>query len=156
MSDNGDSERKGIIHMVLDGMNPTVKAIVFSLLAFPVFLALSGKIVDINVGAIITSELERSREKTVSSVRHSIDSRVDELSKTISDYQISTMREISELKVSVDKALEGVDTAKTRIDDIERRLGSMDTEIGKIKSHICDNDGKPPHECTIDGYGGQR
>lgn len=53
-----DDKQRGLIAMVLDEMNPTVKAVLFGALALPVFLALSGMMLQVNVGKLIEEAIE--------------------------------------------------------------------------------------------------
>lgn len=48
------SRDSSALALVLEGMNPTVRAIMFSVLAFPVSIAISGLILQVNVGNLIT------------------------------------------------------------------------------------------------------
>ncbi len=43
----------GLMHMVLDGMSPNVKAVLFAFLAVPIFLAISGILLQIIVETMI-------------------------------------------------------------------------------------------------------
>lgn len=59
-----NKEKRSIVEMVLEGMNPNVKAVMFTLLALPLFVALSGMILNVNVGSWIDRAMETHLEVT--------------------------------------------------------------------------------------------
>ena len=54
--------KEGLMYLVLDGMSPNVKATLFAFLAVPIFLAISGILLQINVGVIVETIIEDTRQ----------------------------------------------------------------------------------------------
>lgn len=127
MADRNDAPM-GVIQMILSGMPAWQKSILTLFMIAPLVLALSGMILQVNVGAIIqaivSEQLTKSREQTVSAVKGDIVAQT----KTVSDM---------------------LSQAISRMDALERRTDQNTRDINSIKVYICDTDAKTRGNCPL-------
>ena len=126
MTDKQDA--KNVIQLILDGMPPWQKSILTFVMIAPLALALSGLVLQVNVGSIIQAifneQMRRSSDQTVLSVRTTI---------------TEQMRPV----------LEQLAVTSNRLDAVERRTDDLAKAINSIKIYICDTDTKARGNCAL-------
>src|SRR5690606_25839745 len=97
----GDDKQMGVINVLLHDMPPWQKSILTFFLIVPIALALSGLILQVNVGsiiqAIINEQLAQNREQTVGSITESLNRSTSSLSDQIAALQTEATKSANRL-----------------------------------------------------------
>lgn len=143
----------GVIQLLLHDMPAWQKSILSFFLIVPIALALSGLILQINVGAIIQAlineQLAQNREQTVGRIRDSL----QESTATITEQSAAMQREAAIASGRLDRLEERTNDhlsiAAARIEKLELRTEDIGNSVNDIKVYICDNDGKERGNCAL-------
>lgn len=116
---------KGLIHLILDGMPAWIRAIVFSILAFPLIVATSGMILQVNVGAtierVIDAQFEKQGIEQIEAQRAQLESMLQPLIASINKLDDDNKVIVSDVKT------------------IDKRLTDVESSVIAIESWACDN-----------------
>lgn len=104
MSDN-NRHQMGLIHIILDGMHPVLKAVVFGILAIPLVLAISGMLLQLNVGKLIEQAIH------------------DQSMYQLQAQRLEGDRVITAIQLSVDRVTNDLAILESRIDSNEQHIG---------------------------------
>ena len=126
MSETPSEERShGMVQQLLRDMPPVAKTVLMWFLLFPVALAISGMLLQVNVGAIIQASLMQSRDQTVDVV--------------------GTM--LTEKMADMERRLAAVENASTssikyggQIDTLDKRVTTVEQQVRQLRDWACDND----------------
>lgn len=104
MSTQKEKDEMGLIHLILDGMHPAIKALVFGMLAIPLVLAVSGMMLQLNVGKLIEQAIADQ-----------------------SNYQLQAQREegdrvITAIQSSINAIVNDVAILDTRLTNVEKDI----------------------------------
>jgi uncharacterized protein YlxW (UPF0749 family) len=88
MSDDSPN-RAGMLKELFGALPPLARTILMWMLLFPIAVAISGMLLQVNVGALIQDSLKQSRGQTVDVVSEMLRERLAKLDKQIDDIQES-------------------------------------------------------------------
>lgn len=146
-------KNQGIIQMVLDGMHPTIKAILFGCLAFPLFLALSGMILNLNVGSIIQKKLDANSDQTVTAIESAMSAQVSDMSRRLDGFIDTSNRQNAELRAAMQAVSIELTRNSQQLSSVDERLSMVENVVDKISDWVCDQDGQRGlGSCALKGH----
>jgi PBP1b-binding outer membrane lipoprotein LpoB len=150
----GDDEKQmGMVQMLLHDMPPWQKSILSFFMIVPLALALSGLVLQVNVGsiiqALINEQLTRSREQTVGTITTSLNESTASLSEQISGLQQEALATSNRLDRLEERTNDMVTLSVSRIDKLETRAEELSKSINDIKVYICDTDQQLRGDCAL-------
>lgn len=85
MNDPATNSRDGLVQQLFGALPPRARALLLYFLMFPIAIAISGMLLQVNVGSLIQESLSKSRKETVDIVNQMLAARVDKLEQKIED-----------------------------------------------------------------------
>jgi hypothetical protein len=152
-TEQSDDKQLNVIQMVLHDMPPWQKSILTFFLIVPIALALSGLILQVNVGsiiqAVINEQLSQNREQTVGSITSTLNQSTASLSEQISVLQRETISGGARLDRLEERTRDILALFTSRIEKIEQKTDELAKSVNDIKIYICDTDGKTRGDCPL-------
>lgn len=116
------SQNGGLLHHVMSDMPPWIKAIVSLLLVFPIVLAVSGMLLNINVGAILEEVVALSMEKQRGAMNEALDVRFTQLQDQLLAASAKTEVQFLAVQELLTEHAELLHDHSSRIEALERRV----------------------------------
>ena len=149
----GDDKQLGVIELLLHDMPAWQKSILSLFLIVPIALALSGLILQVNVGSIIqalvSEQLAQNREQTVGTITNSLQQSTTSLSEQIAAVQREALTSSNRLDRLDERTNEMLNVSISRIDKLEVKTDELSKSINDIKIYVCDNDQKRRGDCVL-------
>lgn len=99
-----NASRDSLTQQLFGALPPRARAILLYILMFPLAIAVSGMLLQVNVGSLIQETLSKSRKETVDIVSQMLASRVDKLELKLEESNNNTAR-LREADSQLDKRL---------------------------------------------------
>lgn len=149
----GDDKQLGVIELLLHDMPAWQKSILSLFLIVPIALALSGLILQVNVGSIIqalvSEQLAQNREQTVGTITNSLQQSTASLSEQIAAVQREASTSSNRLDRLEERTNEVLNVSISRIDKLEVKTDELSKTINDIKIYVCDSDQKRRGDCVL-------
>lgn len=148
-----DDKQLGVIQMLLYDMHPWQKSILSFFMIVPLALALSGLVLQVNVGsiiqALINEQLTRNREQTVGTITSSLNQSTASLSEQIAALQREGLSTSSRLERLEERTNDMLTLSISRIEKLESKTDELTKSINDIRVYICDTDEKRRGDCAL-------
>jgi len=149
----GDDKQMRVINVILHDMPPWQKSILTFFLIVPIALALSGLILQVNVGSIIQAlvneQLAQNREQTVGSITETLNKSTSSLSDQIAAVQTDSTKSVNRLDRLEERTNDFLGVFTSRLDRVEQRTDELTKTVNDIKVYICDTDQKQRGDCPL-------
>lgn len=137
-------DTRSLVTQLISDMPPLAKTVLMWFLMFPIAIAISGMLLQVNVGAIIQGTLLETRENTVGIVGDMLTDRFVAIDARLAQIETSVAQRDLQLADHA-KALEALTAGAIRtgalLDAQDARLRDVEAHVRALRDWACDRDG---------------
>lgn len=135
-----EEQHTSLIDKLFDRMPAWQRSILLFFMILPLTLALSGLLLQVNVGGILSRYIDYLYEAQKVQTR--------DIDKIVDDGTTAVQGDIAASRESIEAMLAAFNL---RLGIVERAVDSINSRVGKIERYICDTDGKRGYgACALD------